>query len=238
MLYRDFLENGYKVFGLNSILEDGRCECLNPKCTAQGKHPRTSNWQSTPLWDEDQLDCMEEMGSFDSGYGVLCDGLLVIDVDEKNGGAPNYQKLLKVIPEVGESGLIVLTGSGGASRHIFFKLGKDIKLQQQHKDYKGIDFKSSGFVVGAGSIHKSGRRYEVISGDVDEITDAPLALIELLSRKQTVSNLESGEASDSDILSMLSCIDPDCEHDMWIRVGMAIHSATNRSGFDLFDPNG
>ena len=235
MLYRDFWENGYKVFGLNSILEDGRCECLNPKCTAQGKHPRTSNWQSTPLWDEDQLDCMEEMGSFDSGYGVLCDGLLVIDVDEKNGGAPNYQKLLKVIPEVGESGLIVLTGSGGASRHLFFKAPKDIKLQQQHKDYKGIDFKSSGFVVGAGSVHKSGRRYEVISGDVEEITDAPLALIELLSRKQTASNLESGEASDSDILAMLSCIDPDCEHDQWIRIGMAIHSATNGSGFDLFD---
>jgi len=235
MLYREFYDNGYKIFGLYSILKNGQCECMNPKCTAQGKHPRTTNWQSTPPWDEDQLECMEEMGSFDSGYGILCDGLLIIDVDEKNGGGQNYQKLLKVIPEVGSSGFVVKTGSGGVSRHIFFKAPKDIKLQQQHKDYKGIDFKSSGFVVGAGSIHKSGRRYEVVSGEVDEISEAPKALVELLSRKQTVSNLESGEASDGDILEMLDCIDADCEHDKWIRVGMAIHSATNGSGFSLWN---
>ena len=72
MIYRDFYDGGYKIFGIYSIREDGSCECLNPKCTAQGKHPRTSNWQSTPMWDEEQLECMEEMGSYDTGYGVLC----------------------------------------------------------------------------------------------------------------------------------------------------------------------
>lgn len=236
MLWRNFFDNDYKIFGIYSILEDGKCECLNPKCNAAGKHPRISNWQTTPLWDEEQLECLEEMGSFDSGYGILCDGLLVVDVDEKNGGGDSYQNLLKLIPEVGLAGLIVKTGSGGLSRHLFFKAPKDIKLQQQHKDYVGIDFKSSGFVVGAGSIHKSGNRYAVVSGDVDEIEDAPEALIELLTRKQNnILNQESGEATDSEIEDLLNFIDADIEHDKWIRVGMAIHSATNGVGFYLWD---
>jgi len=122
LIYREFHENGYKIFGIYSIRENGSCECMNPKCTAQGKHPRTSNWQSTPHWDEEQLECMEEMGSFDTGYGVLCNGLIVIDVDEKNGGATSYSKLIQEIPEILECGLIVRTGSGGASKHLFFKL--------------------------------------------------------------------------------------------------------------------
>jgi len=236
MLWRNFFDNGYKIFGIYSILEDGKCECLNPKCNAAGKHPRISNWQTTPLWDEEQLECLEEMGSFDSGYGILCDGLLVVDVDEKNGGGDSYQNLLKLIPEVGLAGLIVKTGSGGLSRHLFFKAPKDIKLQQQHKDYIGIDFKSSGYMVGSGSMHKSGNRYSVISGDVDEIDDAPEALIELLTRKQNnILNQESGEATDLEIEDLLNFIDADIEHDKWIRVGMAIHSATNGAGFYLWD---
>lgn len=235
MLFRDFYDNGYKIFGIYPILSNGACGCLNPKCSAQGKHPLISNWQSTPLWDEEQLDCMEEMGNFDSGYGILCDNLIVVDVDEKNGGANSYQKLLKEIPSVGESGLIILTGSGGSSRHLFFKAPKGIKLQQQHKDYIGIDFKSSGFVVGAGSIHKSGRRYEVVLGAIDEIGDAPKQLIELLTRKQCSLNKNSGEATDTELEELLNFIDSDCEHDKWIRVGMSIHSATNGGGFSIWD---
>jgi hypothetical protein len=235
MNYADFYDNGYKIFGLYGINKNGQCECLSPKCTAAGKHPLTSNWQSTPVWDNDQLECMEEMGSFDSGYGVLCDGLLVIDVDEKNGGAPNYQKLLKVIPNVGLSGLIVRTGSGGASRHIFFKIPVNTKLQQQHKDYKGIDFKSSGFVVGAGSIHKSGNKYEIVSGQVDEINEAPRELIELLSRKQVTSNFGENEINDGELIEMLNFVNADCAHDKWIRIGMAIHNCTSGTGFEIWD---
>ena len=45
---------------------------------------------------------------------------------------------------------------------------------------KGIDFKSTGFVVGAGSLHKSGNRYEAIIGAPGDIGEAPEALLQML----------------------------------------------------------
>jgi len=59
------------------------------------KHPVAANWQHTPNWSEDQLEVMELTGQLTTGYGVLVQGLLVVDVDSKNGGVPSYEKLLE-----------------------------------------------------------------------------------------------------------------------------------------------
>jgi len=62
------------------------------------------------------------MGQFDTGYGVLCRGLLVVDVDARNGGVESYNRLVVDVPEVMAAGLIVETGSGGGSKHLYFAL--------------------------------------------------------------------------------------------------------------------
>jgi hypothetical protein len=91
---------------------------------------------------------MEAMGQFATGYGVLVNGLLVVDVDARNGGMDSYARLLESLPEIGGAGLVVNTGSGNGSKHLYFSLPEPMALLQSLPGYPGIDFKSSGFVVG------------------------------------------------------------------------------------------
>ena len=144
MLHRDFWSAGFPVFGLFPIIEGGRCACGNPDCKAVGKHPRPKSWQNTQLISDEDLDAAERKGALGTGYGVLCKGLLVVDVDARNGGIASYESLRRKVPSIDEAGLIVLTGSGSGSRHLYFKLPEDLELVQGHPDYPGIEFKTSG----------------------------------------------------------------------------------------------
>ena len=86
MNYNDYIDAGFNVFGLNSTV-NGACTCGNPNCLAILKHPVASNWQHTPEWSDEQLGNMEEAGHFKTGWGVLCNGYVVIDIDPRNDGS-------------------------------------------------------------------------------------------------------------------------------------------------------
>lgn len=238
MLYEEFMEAGYRIFGLHPI-KDGECSCSVDNCKATGKHPVAGNWQHTPEWSDDQLEVMEMTGQLETGYGVLVSrGLLVIDVDARNGGVPSYEKLYDKIPTIAGAGLVVQTGSGGGSKHLYFKCPEGLALLQHHDDYPGIDFKSSGFVVGPGSLHASGNEYEILTGSPEEIGDPPQELLDLLAkpeRHRAEINGELVDVSHEEIAEMLSYIDPDTDHETWYRCGMAVHHATGGTGFDIWD---
>ena len=181
----DYHDAGLKIFGIHRITK-GVCSCENADCEAVGKHPIMSNWQNSPHWSDEQLETMEEMGHFETGFGVLVDGLLVVDVDARNGGVESFSKLCKDLSSdlLGESGFAVKTGSGNGSMHLYFKASGDA-LKQHHDKYQGIDFKSSGYVIGAGSLHKSGMEYEVLHGSVDAISEPSAGLLALLKKPDT-----------------------------------------------------
>lgn len=203
-----------------------------------GKHPRARNWQITPLWDDEQMDNIEDAGWFASGYGVLMRGLIVIDIDVRNGGNEGYAQLVSDIPEVAGAGLIVESGRGDGGRHLYFSLSEPLALMTHHASYRGLDFKSSGFVCGPGSMHAAGNRYRVAYGSVDDIDAAPPALIDILrkpERHRADINGRSVDVSHSDIADMLNHVDPDCPYDTWIRIGMAIHDATGGTGQSVWD---
>ncbi len=239
MIYQQFLDAGLRVFALWPISKDGLCGCGDPECAAAGKHPRASNWQHTPLWSDDQIEVMEDMGQFGTGYGVLVSGsLLVVDVDERNGGAESYARLLQSVPEIAGAGMIVRTGSGGDSKHLYFALAEDAALVQHLDDYPGIDFKSTGFVVGPGSYHASGNTYELLHGSPHDLEQAPDTLLSKLrkpDRHRSSVNGQPVDVSEADIESMLEAIDADTDHETWIRCGMAVHHATGGTGFDIWD---
>ena len=239
MMYREFLEAGMRVFALWPIGQDGQCGCGDPECAAPGKHPRASNWQHTPLWSPDQVEVMEEMGQFATGYGVLVSaGLLVIDVDERNGGAESYARLVEDVPEVAGAGMIVRTGSGGQSRHLYFTSPSTAALVQHLDQYPGIDFKSTGFVVGPGSLHASGNTYDVLHGSPYDLEPAPESLLSKLrkpDRHRSSVNGQPVDVSEADVESMLESIDPDTDHETWIRCGMAVHDATGGTGLNIWD---
>ena len=237
MNHLDLLEAGYRIFGLHPLV-DGRCSCGREDCPAPGKHPIASNWQHTPEWSDEQLETMEALGQFSTGYGVLVAGLLVVDVDARNGGMASYERLLATIPEVAGAGLVVATGSGGGSKHLYFRAPAGVAMVQHLPQFPGIDFKSSGFVVGPGSLHASGGRYEAVVGTPFDIEDAPAALVAILQKPDKHRAMVDGVAVDvsaDDIAAMLAAIDPDCDHETWYRCGMAVHQVTGGSGLDLWD---
>lgn len=235
----DYLESGFRIFGLHKI-EQGKCACDNEECTAIGKHPRMSNWQNVPMWSDDQLEVMEQTGHFDTGFGVLCDGFLIIDVDARNGGVDSFNKLCADhdFDYLGNAGFAVRTGSGNGSMHLYYKIAEPTALVQHLDAYEGIDFKSSGFIVGNGSLHASGADYTNIHGSPQDVTEAPARIIEILRKPERHRAMVSGiaiDVSEQEIADMLSHIDADCDHEKWVKIGMAIHEATNGVGLDLWN---
>ena len=241
MQYREFWEAGYSVFGLHGRGTDGKCECGNPHCPEKSlfKHPRVSNWQHTPCWSEEQFETMELMGHFKTGWGLLLRNLLVVDVDARNGGLDGFVQLCEDYPEVAGSGLIVKTGSGGGSKHLFFKVPDGVSLVSKLNKYKGVDFKSgAAFVVGAGSMHASGDVYEIVYGSIDDIDECPAGMLEALrvpERHRTEVNGIDVDVSQSELADMLNYVDGYDDYEIWVKVGMALHHATGGSGFSVWD---
>src|SRR5690625_4008020 len=238
--YRDFAAAGYRVFALHPIEPDGSCGCQNSECAAAGKHPAMGSGRDTPVWDDDQLDSFDEVGWMQGGYGVIVsDGLLVIDVDPRNGGEQGYKALHEAAPGIAQCGLIVETGRRDGGRHLYFRAPKGVALVQSLPQFQGVDFKSTGYVVGPGSMHASGHRYRAVVGDdVGDISDAPAALIQMLERPEAHRTSLAGDqldVTDKELQQMIPPIDPDCPHDEWGRVGMALHEVTGGTGFDLWD---
>lgn len=234
----DFWQSGFRVFGLLGLRDHDGTE-LDEK--QRFKKPYSGGWQFTPDWSEEQFDTMHEMGQFDTGYGVLVNGLLVVDVDARNGGVESFEKLCKdlSLDLLGMAGLAVATGSGGGSMHLYFKAPEGVAMVQTHKDCPGIDFKTSGYVVGPSSLHASGSTYEVIHGHPDDIEDAPEPLIAILKKSdhhRTEYNGDPLDVTEQDIADMLSYYkNADLDYEEWIRAGMAIHDVTGGSGFHMWD---
>jgi hypothetical protein len=244
MQHRSFWEAGLLVFGLHSVTPDGHCACGDPTCKAVLKHPLVSNWQHTPHWSEEQLETMEQMGQFQTGYGILCrkddkQDLLVVDVDARNGGLEAYNRLLEKVPSVAGAGLIVNTGSGGGSRHMFFMVPKGMALLTKHPDYQGIDFKSgAAYVVGPGSLHASGNRYTVAYGSPDDIEDAPAELLDLIKkpeRHRADLGNRTVDVSHADLDEMVRHVADVDDYEVWVRVGMALHHSSGGTAFDVWD---
>lgn len=234
-LIRDYTESGFRTFALWG-LSQGQCECGDDKCEALGKHPRVSNWQHSPVWSDEQLETMLQF-TISTGFGVCLDNHLVIDIDPRNGGNESYAKLVKDtgLDYMAIAGFVVATGGGG--RHIYFRRPEGSYLTHL-TDYPGIDFKTSGYVVGAGSLHKSGADYEVESGSPCDLTEAPAPLLAMLKRSTHTRATLSGNQVDisaDELTEIIQYIpDPD-SYDNWVSVGMGIHHATQGAGFHIWD---
>lgn len=237
MLY-DYIEAGFRVFGIHGVDAKGVCGCGDPECPALFKHPVVSRWQSVPDWSEEQLDTFHQMGHFDTGFGVLCSGWLIIDVDARNGGVESFARLCADLPSCGSSKFVVNTGSGGGSQHHYFKMSEPAALMQSHEKYQGIDFKASGYVIGCGSMHASGMAYDAERGHPQDIGEAPTDLIEMLRKPSHYRVATDGGEIDVDadhIADLLSHVPAGCGYDQWIKIGMAVHHCTSGSGFDIWD---
>lgn len=238
--YDDALAAGWRIFPIHPMTFKngiGQCTCGNPNCDPKsaGKHPRNSNWQHTPEWDEVQLATLiDEDGIFDGNqfeghYGVVVNtsGLVVVDVDGRNGGWESAKKL----QHIRDACMFVVATGSGDGEHWYFKKPEGCPdLRYKHDYYPGIEFKSTGYVVGCGSMHRIGNTYHALQGSPAQVCDAPQDLIDLLKRpERSVST--SGEPINLDELPAVIDAIPNTQrdYDKWISIGMALHDATDGS---------
>jgi hypothetical protein len=151
----------WAVFPLHSA-RNGRCGCARPDCGNIGKHPRTEHGFKNATTDEKQIEMWWALAP-DANVGIATgrvSGIVVVDVDPRNGGDGALDDLLTdngPFPETVES----LTGGGG--RHIVFRYPADIEGRLPSGKLagsSGIDIKADGgYIVAPPSVHQSTRSY-------------------------------------------------------------------------------
>ncbi len=185
----------------------------------------------------------------DANIGINCgaSGLVVVDVDAKNG-APGLATWQRLLPQIG--GQIdtptVQTPTGGYHYYYLAPQGVDL-AQGNGKLGPGVDVKGQGgYVVAPPSIHPdTGTAYTWFDGyDLErDILPLPTYFVRMLERKQAPSASRSGErdvfALGRDILEAgkaLQRLAPwRCEeYGAWVDVGMAL-SELGAAGLELWD---
>lgn len=161
---------GFAVFPVHGIV-DGACSC-GETCDSPGKHPIPRDGLYSATRDEEEVRAWWDAFPAANVGTRTGDGVLVVDVDPRNGGDESYARLVAEHPEI-ERTLVAATGGGGL--HLFFRVEG---TRRKAMLARGVDLKcDGGYVVGAGSRHASGGSYEWL---VDApIADAPTWLDEL-----------------------------------------------------------
>lgn len=242
---------GHPVFPLYGM-KNGKCTCGNVTCSNAGKHPRhmnsfkeaTTNPTIINMWFkyEPELNYGVRLGQEIGNTGKMA---MVVDVDRyKEGGADALEELEKIhgrLPDTVE----VLTGAGGS--HYYFLA--DCSLNFAGKMGANIDLKVNGYVVGPGSVHASGRRYEMeASSDLFEgqkIANLPQWVIDKFSKpaKSAECGLEIATNA-APLLPYervfikldLEMISAACCRDVWLKILMGLHSRNqSKEMFDIAD---
>lgn len=176
---------GFGVLPLSSPGLDGQCSCGEPDCEKPAKHPQKIQWrgmgpanEATVMswwWDwPDANIAVRTGGDF---------GLLVLDVDPRNGGIASLQKLVETTGPLPDT---LTSKTGGDGLHYYFKYPKNLVGNPKNlgPKYPGLDIKADGgYVVAPPSRHINGKSYQWIEGrapgdiEVADVSDALLKII-------------------------------------------------------------
>lgn len=181
-----FYKLGYSVIPIFGILPNGLCSCGDSNCSASGKHPM-KRWEKTGTFESQEAIRQFWVVNPYANYAILTNELVVIDIDAKSGGVESYQNYLSpLIKELRT--FSVWSGSGNGSKHIFFKKAH-LDFRNSTNILAGIDIRAAGgYVVGVGSLHKSGTRYALADLGCDSsqiyISEMPSALVSLFNEQK------------------------------------------------------
>lgn len=251
---------GLSVFPLWGI-SNGVCACKSPDCNASmtGKHPCHKGWNTNAAATAHAVDHMFKNAphlnfAIATGLeiGASGKGLLVIDIDSYKEGADDYFDALITAHGALPDTVEVHTGGGG--RHLYFMAPLGLRFAQK-LGHDGIDIKGlGGYVVGPGSMHRSGKPY-VTEASSDLFEDHPIALLPDWivekygkSEQKQAANLQvpknniqadRWDLSRTEVLSIrhdLSAISANCSRAEWLEILMALHSrSTSLQMLDLAD---
>lgn len=162
---------GWPVFPIYPIEDDGRCGCEHfkeenpgesgPRTCAPGKHPFTIRGHNDASTDPAQIRAWWEDGGPDWNIGIAIPaGVVVVDVDPRNGGEATFAKMCD---EHGESWLdsrVAETGGGGFQVYLACEPDRRFPKNLDRHFGPGVDLKQhGGYVLAPPSNHKSGGVY-------------------------------------------------------------------------------
>lgn len=152
-----YAATGLPVLPLHTI-RDGRCSCGRADCHSPGKHPLTRAGKDDASTDLDRVaGWWRRWPRANVGLRPPC-GLVVLDVDPRNGGATALFELTRRHGQLPPT-LTARTGSGGL--HIWLGYGGPARGRL----CPGVDVKTnSGYLVAPPSRHTTGRRYQWVTG--------------------------------------------------------------------------
>jgi hypothetical protein len=237
-----FISEGLNILRVYSVV-GGQCTCKTVRCSAPGKHPAPwQRGQNKGVYNaRPAKDCSESDFS-QYNLGVACgNGLLVVDIDPRNGGHIAWHELSKgqYLPDTWE----VSTGSGGT--HIYYRVPHGVTVKSQ--SFRGIDIQSAGkYVVAPPSMHRDGGQYEWSDDSADTLAEIPPWLLSLLKAHDSAVDAAIVDDDTGGLVvpaayewplleSILSQLTPRIGYDAWVSVGMGLHATGNERAFDMWD---
>lgn len=176
---------GYKVFPAHGITEKGVCTCAKgSRCENAGKHPAISGWKERATNNIESIKTM--WGDHPYNIGVACghNGLVVLDIDDRDGGAEGLAELEAKHGKLPETRTVITAGGKHLYLHGQKTYGNSVKKLARGVDVRGM----GGYVIAPGSMHRSGVLYEWEIGlsPEDDAAEAavPAWLDALLSAKK------------------------------------------------------
>lgn len=224
-----YASQGWHVFPLHSITDEGTCTCGKSGCSDAGKHPRVLRGLKEASRDPELITKWFGDDIERSNIGIVTgeiSGITVIDIDIGEGklGAESWAEAIK---DHGEPNtLMAQTGSGGM--HVIFKYNSALKTASNVLG-KGVDCRNDGgYIVAPPSKHRSGGTYSWIN----EGTDIATLPAHLSRRKETrgrpkKDDMYRGKYSIEQVASMLEFV-PSDDRDMWRHVGIILGREFNR----------
>ena len=243
-----YAQLGWPVLPLFNSL-NGKCGCGEGDCRSPGKHPMieggTKNASTNPeiirgwfnAWPTANVGAC--MGSRSDAWAI--------DIDPRHGGDETFDALCDghELPHTIEQ----ITGGGG--RHLIFKYPSEGRIVQGANVLgPGVDTRSNGgYLVVYPSRHTSGDRYEweASSDPFDGVV--PVLAPKWLSDKAMAetanvrmdapisiqaSAIPLSKEQVDERFSALQAI-PSIDYQVWIDVGMSLHSENSTQGFELWD---
>jgi len=168
---------GWPVFPVHTAAPDPKggpatCSCYRKtQCAHKGKHPITEHGHNDATTDPDLIQSWWEQWPW-ANVAIATgpqSGVLVLDVDPRNGGMIPFQEIKDQIPATLEAA----TGGGGFHRYYLAPSKKP-----GSSPWEGIDIKGDGgYVLAPPSQHESGQVYRWKSGTEIAPSDTLIALL-------------------------------------------------------------
>jgi len=234
-----YRELGWPLIPLHWITEEGVCSCKEgAKCTkSAGKHPLINDWQHKATtnaqtikdWHRKwpQANWGVKTGSKETGGA----GVVVVDIDPRNGGEFTWDNLKTEHPEPIET---VTTVTGGGGWHYFFLYpNSGSRITSSGALWPGVDIKADGgYVIIPPSITQARYTFQLSPEDT-ELEELPGWIIEkynpVPAPKEPIKILQMDPESLADkqarAITALNALHKERadSYEKWIEVGMSLY---------------